>query len=262
MQFNFEENQHVETLDGVPDNFQPFFKANEAGGFDFRKDDPAVSAAVSTITGMSIALDAERGVTAALKKQKVDLTPLKEFGGDIESIAKGVNERISQLKDAGGADADKKIENLKTSMAQAHATEVQKLSERNKGLQGQLYTQLVTTEATTAIAEHKGNAELLINFVSNQVKVEESDGQLTATVVDANGAPKYNGMGQPMSVTELVGTMKKDKKYAALFQSEARPGGGTPPNTSSQRAPAPGEKDTRNPTQKLSDGLKAKRDAK
>ena len=255
MQFNFDENQHVDNLDIVPEDFQPFYTENAAGGYDFRKDEPAVTKAVSVITGLDAALNAERQVTKQLKANKPDLSPLKEFGTDVASIAKGVNERIEQLKAAGGADADKKIENLKSSMAQAHAAELQAKEKRIEGLTGQLYNQLVTAEATAAIAEHKGNAELLLGFVSQQVKVTEEDGNLKATVVDSNGAPKYSGTGLPMSVTELVGSMKKDKKFAALFQSDSRNGGGTPPESSNTRTPAPGDKDKMSATEKIAAGL-------
>ena len=73
MPFTFEENQTVETLDTVPENFRVFYEANaeEGGGFSIAES-ANVKAAVSIIAGQTKALNAARAEAKGLKGKAVD----------------------------------------------------------------------------------------------------------------------------------------------------------------------------------------------
>jgi len=257
MLFNFAQNQ--ENVDGskIPEEFKSFYAKNDDGTFNFKGDDPVVSTAVSALTGMNSALVKERAITADLKKNRIDLSVLSEYGSDVQSIAEGIQTRMDAMKNDGGQEAAKKMENMKTAMAQEFNAKLNASDKRNEALQSQLYDQLVTTKAVSAISEHKGNAKLLMPFVKQQVQVKEVDGTMVETVVDDNGAPRFNGTGLPMTVSELVKDMKASDDYAPCFASESRKGGGTPPENSGKRAPVATAGEERSSVDKIADGLNA-----
>lgn len=88
---------------------------------------------------------------------------------------------------------------------------------------------LIDTSATAAIAANEGDPELLMPFVRNQLRVIEDEGKHKVQIVDAQGGPRVNGKGEPLSVAELVAEMRQNEKYGRLFKGSGASGGGTPP---------------------------------
>jgi len=250
--FDFAANQEVEDISVVPENFRVFYKESETG-YQINSDEPAIVAAVASISGLAKSLNAARNDA---KNNKVDLSPLAEFGASPAEIAESITVRMEelnkQIKDGGKAKID--VEKIKAELATAHMTELQKREAREQALTNQLYGMLVTSEATSAIVANKGVPELLMPFIKDQVQVVEQDGKMTAYVVDAENNQRYSGTtGAPMTINELVLEMKSNKQFGRVFESDTPSGPGTPPRQSMHVKPAEGELSA---TQKIANGLK------
>jgi len=250
--FDFSKNAKVASLDAVPEQFRLFYKQTD-DGFALDLETPVVKTAVEVISGMSKALGAARTEAAEAKRGRVDLAPLSEFGATPEEIAAAVRDRLTAA--AGAPKAD--IEKVKADLAKAHASETEKYSARTKALESQLYQLLVENAARAAIAEHKGDADLLMPFVRERVVVREDGGKFSVVVVDEGKNIRYSGVtGQEMNIKDLVGEMKSQPRYGRLFDSGAPAGGGTPPAAPGGRPAPQGGPDNRTSTQKIADGLR------
>lgn len=250
MEFDFSQHTEVTDLNSVPEDFRGLYAETEEGSGQFKlaSDNPGVKSAVAAVTRLNQALKASRAEAKAAKGQKIDLSPLADFGDTPEAIAEGVNAKLAELNDSlkkkGGEDLQRQVEKIKHDLAQAHAKEIQGRDARVEALTGQLHNLLVTNEATSALSEAGViDADLAIPFVTKQVKVAEQDGKFTVSVTDDAGDVRYSGVtGAPMTIKELVAEMKGKEKFGPLFKSEAPSGGGTPPGSQ----PKPGQfgKDT------------------
>ena len=244
----------VTDINTIPEDFRGFYA--QEGDKHKLKDDPIVKASVKTITGLNSSLKAARNEAKTYKGKAVDLTPLSEFGATPEEILAAVTSKLEEAKLGGDKKAQKELENIKKALTDSHAKEINTRETRIKGLTEQLYSHLVDSSATAAIAELKGVPKLLLPFVRNQVKVEEKDGKLNVNVVDAEGNTRFGATGQPMTIKELVQSMKGDQEYARLFESEAPSGGGRPPTTKpSNHATNQNQRDQMSPIQKIQAGL-------
>lgn len=228
MDFSFSENQTVEDINKVPQDFRGLYKQGTDGKYALNAEDEGVKSAVSAITRLNSALANERKNRPA----KVDLSPLKDFGETPEDIAKNIGEKMAALEEAaaGSKEAKLNLDKVKEDLAKGFSKEKEQLTKRNEALTGQLHTLLVENAATAAISELKGVPELLLPFVKNHVKVIEEEGQFKVFVVDGANERRYSGTtGEPMSIKELVSEMKSSDKYARLFESDTASGGGTKP---------------------------------
>lgn len=227
MEFDFATNTSVPTLDKVPQDFRGLYK-QDGDKFVLDADNAAVKSAVSAITGLNNALKAARKE----KAPTVDLAPLSEFGADPVAIKTKFNQTISDLTEQiKGVNIPKITEGI----ANEWKGKVDAAQTEGKALEGQLYEELVTSRATTAIAAEKGDVELLMPFVTKQVKTTRVNGKLAVQVVDGAGDVRFSGVtGQPMTVTELIKEMKGQERYGRLFNSESPRGGGSLPSTTSR----------------------------
>lgn len=251
MEFTF--SPVVEKLDGVPEQFRPLY-AEKEGKFALKIEDATVKGAVEAILGLNKALHSER-------KTKVDLTPLKEYGGSVEEIAAGVRTKLEELAGAaGGAEKMKaQIEKIKADLASGHAKESAAKDARVAALTNQLHTYLIESAAKSAVAAEKGDIELLMPFVRSRVRATEENGVIAVKVVDDAGDPRYSGVtGQPMSIAELVKEMKANTKYGKLFESEAPKGGGPRPGASASKTIPAGEGRELTSVEKIQRGFAAR----
>jgi hypothetical protein len=247
MEFEFGE---VEDLATVPEQFRPLYGAekNATGKFTLA---PAFQPVAGAVLGLNKALGAARA--DAKKRPAVDLSPLAEFGTDVPTIQEKVTATIKELKDQVASNSKVNPDKIREEFAKAHQVELAKADTRNKALQGQLYKHLVESKATAEISDAKGDAVLLLPFIKNQVQVAEEDGEFKVFVVDASGDRRFSGAtGQPMSLKELVGEMKVDKRFGKLFDSDAPTGGGRLPGSG---RPVPSPQGEKTSTQKIAAGL-------
>jgi hypothetical protein len=254
--FDFAGNRELKDLAGVPEQFRPFYKEAE-GKYVLDSENPVVRGAVEAIVGQANALAASRQEAKGLQERIVDLSPLSEFGTDVESIKTGVTTKLEELRGQvkDGADIEAQLQRQREEMTTHHQGELQKLKDDNVSLVSQLETQIIDRETLEAVGSTADNPRLILPFVKSTVKtVVTENGNREVRVLNQNGDVRISGTtGLPMSVSELVKEMQGSKEYASLFRSEARPGSGHRPGTGG----GGGTPNTANmsPNQKIAAGL-------
>lgn len=256
MEFTFEGNTTLPTLDKVPENLRIFYDKPEGAEEYTLKDDPVTKAAVATISGHQKALRAAREEAKKAKDNAVDLSPLQDFGQTPDEIAQTVQEKIKEASSGKDQDVQQQIEKIKQELATNHAQEKEKLQANAKHLQGQLFSLLGTQAAKSTLKElGVTDPDLALPFILPHLKPQQDEnGEYRITVVDDDGHVRFSGAtGSEMSVKELCTSMKNDEKFAPLFRSEAPSGGGTKPGAPGRTVPPTGEQLTA--TQKIARGL-------
>lgn len=227
----------VDNIEDVPENLRGIYK--ESGGKYVVPED--LHPIVEAWNGLHTANENIRKENKQLQRRgEVDLSPLKDFGESIPDIATKVQERIRELQEAADAGASNKVnlDKVRQELKAAHAQEVEALKTESQkevtSLQGALEQVLVNDNAVRAIAERKGDPDLLLPFVTPHVKVvKQEDGSYEPIVVDEDGDRRISSTtGKSMTVGELVDELRKNTKYQRLFDSEGKGGGGKPPGNS------------------------------
>lgn len=237
--FKFSENETVESLDSVPENLRGLYAQGD-GGYSLADNMRSIAEAFD---GINTANQAIRRENKALKVGKVDLSALSAYGDTPESIAEAVGAKITELSDI--IDSKKSLvnpEKIRDQMTKGFEETKRGYEAKLDAYKSQLYDLSVKREALAAVAAEKGDTELLMPFITQQVRMVEEDGKLFARVMDEDGEARLGAMGSPMTVSELVKSMKLEKKYSKLFESAVTPGGGTPPGRS--KVAGPGVKTT------------------
>jgi hypothetical protein len=166
--------------------------------------------------------------------EKLGMTPeqIEEAITELQTLREKREEDDTKVKmDKGQWDA------LKQQMNEKHSVEVNKLKaliedERKKvgELRKRIERHLVTSNAVSAIAEHKGVPQLLLPYVTNHIKVEElENGEFNLKVVDEKGEPLVNGKGDPLTISEFVGGMQSNEVFGRAFEGSGATGGGMRP---------------------------------
>jgi len=160
----------------------------------------------------SIGLDVgDDGVVAALT------TFVEDLQGQVKG-GKQIKIDLSKVQ----ADADKRVAAV-TETKDAELTD----------MRGALHKHLISDAASRALAEHKGSMDLLLPHVVNACKVvrDPDTGTYSVTVLDDEGASRFDSAGGLMGVAGLVAEMKTKEKYERAFDSEAKPGTGAKPGS-------------------------------
>ena len=225
MPFRFAENEELESLDTVPEDFRGLYE-QEGDVYRISENAKTVTRAIDGLHG---ALKKSRTEAKALRGKTVDLSALTEYGETPEEIATTFSERLKEL-----SSKQPNLDKMRSEWAVAHKKELEAVSARATGLEQQLHTVLVTNAATNAIAAAQGNTKLLMPFVSGQIKLVESNGRPMAAVVDDDGEVRYSPTtGAPLTPAELVNEMKSQEEFAPLFKATTPAGGGS--NSRQQR---------------------------
>lgn len=251
----FDLNAPQDSIDKVPEQFRPIFAQNSEGKFAL---DPKFTGVATAISGFNTSNKTLRTQISELsKKTAVDLSPLSDFGADPATIRAAFDARVAELTAKGG-DAAKAVEKVRSEMTAAHQAALAASNERTSRYQSQLHSHMVRSEALGAIAEAKGLPELLMPFIQTQVKVVEADGKFNVVILDDKGEPRYSGLtGQPMTMKELITSMKADPKFGRLFESEQQGGGGGAQNggRGGARQIQNTNQQEKSPNSKIRDGL-------
>lgn len=236
MEFDFNKNQVVDSIEKVPQDFRGLYVENDEGKFKLDTSDDFKKSTVSVVTGLNRSLNAARLETKAAKEGKIDLSSLSDYGTTVDEILDGVNDRIAEVRKAGkgkgSEDVEKAVKSAQDAMAKAHVTQLTAVAEENKALTGQLYGQMVINEAESALnAAGAVNSKLLMPFIKEKVGVSKEDGNFKIYVKNETGDVRYSGTtGDPMSIKELVAEFKGDEAYGPMFKSETPSGGGKKPS--------------------------------
>jgi len=253
MPFDFEQNQTVDNLDTVPEDFKGFYTENNEGGFALREE---FGSAVKVITGLNKSLLAARKDAKKASESTVDLSPLAEYGDSVETIQAGVaaklDELTSQLK--GGEKAKIDLDKARDDWAKTAAKEREGLENSNAQLRGQIHKLLITDQLKSAIGDRALNPDLVIPFAEERARIQENEGKFSVVFVDEDNAIRYGTGGAPLTPKEFVDEMSGIDKYKPLFKSTVPEGSGARPGASSRRpAPTTGDKTA---NEKIADGLR------
>ncbi len=259
MPFSFEGNQTVTDLSTVPEQYRPLYKEDD-GKFTLDKNEQ-VGAAVEGLVSLDKALTDARKEARDHKAKVVNLDVLLEFGTSPDEILAGINAKVGELEGqiAGDGEARLNLDKIKDDLNKAHAKDLSAKDKRIDALTGQFHELMVKSAATTALAEAKGDTELLMPFVLEKAKIVEEDGEFNVFIADEVGDRRYSGTtGTPMTIAELVDEMKNTDRYGKLFESDKPTGGGKGPRSSAEgQIKASGE--TQTSVDKIQTGLDKRR---
>jgi hypothetical protein len=178
--------------------------------------------------------------TSGLKKNRDDV--LKEAKAAKAALAayEGVDpEEFKKLKAAADeaerkkATAEGNFASLEKQLIEKHGVELEKERGRAAKLQKALEQRLVQAELTSAIAKHRGDADLLLPIAKDSVRVRETETGFEAYVADKDGNARIaDGKGTPMTFDDLV-TQELLVKYPRAFDGTGSSGGGASKSTGS-----------------------------
>jgi hypothetical protein len=274
VEYEFDLDNAISSLDNVPDDLKHFYSQGE-GGYRVSAN---MTGAAKRLNGLTTNLKTERSKKTAANneaaqfrtqsagfKALLDKLELPEDKRNPEGLAAVIDELTTKANAGGrkGEEAARQLEAVKAEMTRSHQTALAAKDQELQGMQGSLFKYMVGDVANTALAEHKGNPLFLRPHIDRMTKVvKEDNGEYVVRVLDDKGQIKYNGEGNPMTVPELVATLKKDDRFAAAFEGRVQGGGGAPAGRKmdpKQAANAGGEKTAH---QRIADGLKARRAAR
>ena len=122
---------------------------------------------------------------------------------------------------------------LKAQMNSKHGDELKALQAKLDAKDGELKSvitlsdsRLIKTEATAAIAAAKGVPELLLPHVQQFLRIDEKG---NVVVVDAQGGPRVNGKGDPLTINDLVNELKASDLFGRAFEGSGNSGSGSRP---------------------------------
>jgi hypothetical protein len=157
-------------------------------------------------------------------------TRLKAFG---EVDPKDIETWRTKAEELENMDLDAKVqESIKAREAQLvkkHQTDLEKVAGERDAIRGNLEQIMIRDAATQALAGAKGNVRMLLPHVISRTRLREDSGKFFVEVVDENGVVQYSpksGSTDPMSIGELVETMKSDNDFSAGFEGTNHTGSG------------------------------------
>lgn len=252
MEFDFSNNQVVETLDGVPEQFRGAYVENaEEGGYVIN---PSVKPLTEAVAGLNNALTKARKEA----KTKKGVTPeevLEPLGfKSIDEAQETINALKEQLEKAG--DGKINLDKMRADMQKRLDEALANKDKEIEGMSASLQRYLVEKEAVNAITQAKGIPDLLLPHIRNQTKVVRDGDDFVVRVVDNDGEFRGDGKGGFMGIGDLVTELKSHQAFGRAFESEAPRGGGSPPPARPGAQFNRGQ-DTKDmtPTQKIAAGL-------
>lgn len=138
--------------------------------------------------------------------------------------------KIAELNEKLASRAAIKPEEVRAGIEKEYTDKLTAAETKNAAMFSTLEKHLRDKDALSALAEHKGNAKLLMPVILAQTKVVQGDdGEYFTAVLNAKGEIRAGSDGGPMPISKLVAEMKEDKEYALAFEGTQKSGGGTQP---------------------------------
>lgn len=268
MEFDFEKNAVVESIDTVPEQYRGLYteatEGDNKGKFIVADHAKGI---VSSYIGVNQSLNKARGDKKTASDESAGRRlALNAFGelvsdlglepGEEGDLADVLKDHITDLTDKvkGGKqikiDLDKVKKEYQAKQDEAIGAKDAEITE----LRGDLHATKVSDVATAAITAAKGSVELLKPIVERACKVIKEEGRYVVRVVDSQGDFRSDGSGGWMGVKELVAELKSSENYARAFDSETPSGSGSKPGSMKQ---TPGRQTPEmTSTQKIAAGLK------
>lgn len=261
MEFDFEQNTTVDSLEKVPAEFQSVYQKGDAGYVI----NPAFSGLITAFSGMSKTVKATRDENKGWKQKygTVDLTPLAAYGATTTEIAENFGKKIDEIRSELSQGGKLNIDKVKDELTKGFQTELGKKDAAVKKMEASLNKYLVNAAATAAIAGHKGVPELLLPHIQQQVRVVPDGDDYRVVVVDKDGDARISSLtGKEMTIEDLVKEMKGSAVFGRAFESETKSGGGTSPGATGQGSKQARQQQANDadlsPTERIKRGLAAR----
>lgn len=263
MDFFFEANAELDNLDAVPAEYKPFYAQGQDGKFKvaetfaatavnidgLRKNFNQTKANLSTVNGESAG-------------RRVALEAWEAIGGvkTPDELKAKLDKFTSDLADGKKINPD----TIRQELQGQFQTQVDAAKAETAAMEGSLKEYLLDNQAMSAIAEHKGNATLLMPHIRSQAAVikDPVTNKYRAVAVNQAGEPLPDTDGGWLGIGKLVERLKGNKDFAACFTVAAPSGGGTPPNNGQRpnvrpvnQTPTGDGTQDRSPMDKISAGL-------
>jgi hypothetical protein len=172
---------------------------------------------------MLTALEQERAAKKQLEAKLAgygDLTP-EQVKALTDAKAKAERQR-----DLDSGNFDKIV----AEMNAKHAKDLELRDQGEARLRSTLESALIDAEATRALVGLKGNPDLLLPVIKARAKLQTVGDREVAVIIGEKGGPLLKagakGADDFMDMTEYVGTLKADKRYAGAFESGVGSGSG------------------------------------
>ena len=182
--------------------------------------------ALEDVTGLRSSLERERTKSKELKAK------LEAFGDVAPEAAQEAMKKVGEM--AGWTPEQKvkeQIELQTKQVAEKWQAEVGKRDAAIRDLTGQLEENLITAQATGAIAKAKGRLRLLLPHVKAATKLVKNDqGKLVARVIDERGTElisRRDRSDSPMSIEEFVESLRGSDDFAGAFDATDASGSGS-----------------------------------
>lgn len=274
MEYQFDLDNAISSLDNVPDDLKHFYSQGE-GGYRVSAN---MTGAAKRINGLTTNLSTERSKKTSANQEAaqfrtqtagfkalLDKLELPEDKRNPEGLAALIEDLNTKATAGGrkGEEAARQLDAVRQEMARDKAAALSAKDQELQGMQGSLFKYMVGDVANTALAEHKGNPLFLRPHIDRMTKVvKEDNGEYVVRVLDDKGQIKYNGEGNPMTVPELVATLKKDDRFAAAFEGRVQGGGGASSSRKTDPKQAANGDQAITATQRIANGLKARKAAR
>lgn len=245
MEFFFNLEAALESLDNVPAYFREFFEKKDDGYWVKQVFTETAKAHNAMTTNLKLERDNKTKANTEAAAKRAELNGLKDLmkkaGLEEDKLtAESLKEYISQLSSAAGQSDDlkKALENQKNEMTAHFNTKMQEETSKREQLTKSLENIMVKEAALQAITKQKGSPALLMPIIEKVARVQEEDGKYVVNLLDEKGEIAYDGVGNKLSIETYVTKLKGDKEYAGAFEATVSSGGGTKPDTPSSKQPS------------------------
>jgi hypothetical protein len=219
----------LDSLDGLGESVSKEYV--ETDGKFFLQTEAAGGLAVEDVDGLKGALGKERKAAADAAKALKAFEGIKDAKTALAAIKKV--EEMADWKPT--KETEEKIAAFKKQLVEQHEMALKKATDRGDNMEGQLKGVLVEAAAVEALTKEGGRIGLMLPHVLNRVTMREANGKYIAEVLDESGNPAIgDAQGNPMTIPQLVTSMKGHDDYSAAFDgtgnSGTGSGGGDKPN--------------------------------
>jgi hypothetical protein len=219
----------LDSLEGVPDLFQPLYAQQDDGTYALCDD---LKDVISSGGKLSETVDRERKRASNFERElkawrKLGETP-DVVQAKLDEAGSANSEKIAELQriiDEGG-NAASKFEKLKADMEAAHKKALAEKEAEIGRIEGSLRKHLIESAAVSAISEAKGRVKPLLPTVVSRLKLFQENGEYVVRVADEDGDPRGDGKGGYLDIKGLVAELREDADYAPLFDASGVSGSG------------------------------------
>lgn len=222
----------VEDISSVDESVRGFYKESEYGYvLDVA---PKNGFALENVEGLKSALGKER---AKAQTYESKLKGFSELGDLDASTIQEKLERLNQLEQLDPTkEADKiaeaKLKSFQEQMASKHQKELGSIQSSAEKYKAQLKNLLIDDAAKSAILSAGGNEKTvayMLPHLKAKLSLQETENGFMTQVVDQQGNPQIgDSSGNPMTINQLVESMKQEELWAGAFPGRNKNGGGRP----------------------------------